>query len=48
MLLGTPGERSYTRGELEDMLTEAGVGDLRMLEFLGPPQSRILAGAAAR
>ena len=44
MLVGTPGGRSYTRGELEDMLTGAGVGGLRLLEFMGPTQSRILAG----
>jgi hypothetical protein len=44
MLLGTNGGRSYTRGELEGMLSEAGVRDLHRLEFVGPTESRILAG----
>lgn len=44
MLITAPGGRSYTQQELEDMLTEAGVRDLRMLDFVGPTESRILAG----
>jgi SAM-dependent methyltransferase len=44
MLITAPGGRSYTHKELEDMLTEAGVRDLRMLDFVGPTESRILAG----
>lgn len=44
MLITAPGGRSYTRGELESMLTEAGARDIRMLDFSGPTQSRILAG----
>ena len=48
MPLATLRGRAYTEAEAEDKLTAAGVGDLRMLEFVGPTQSRILAGAVAR
>jgi len=44
MLLGTHGGRSYTQRELEEMLGEAGVGKLRLLDFIGPTESRILTG----
>jgi hypothetical protein len=44
MLITAPGGRSYTRTELESMLTEAGVRDIRLLDFVGPTESRILAG----
>jgi hypothetical protein len=44
MLTGTPAGRSYSRGELEGMLTEAGVGEIEMLPFQGPTESRILRG----
>ena len=44
MLITAPGGRSYTRAELESMLTEAGVLDLHILDFVGPTESRILVG----
>jgi SAM-dependent methyltransferase len=44
MLITAPGGRSYTRAELEEMLTEAGVHELHLLDFSGPTESRILAG----
>ena len=44
MLITAPGGRSYLRKELEDMLAEAGVRDLHMLDYLGPTESRILVG----
>ena len=44
MLTGTPEGRSYSRGELEMMLAEAGVGKIEMLPFQGPTESRILRG----
>jgi ribosomal protein S19E (S16A) len=44
MLLTAPGGRSYSRKELEDMLAEAGVRDLHMLDYWGPTESRILVG----
>jgi hypothetical protein len=44
MLTGTGEGRSYSRPELEEMLTGAGVGNLRILPFRGPTESRILAG----
>jgi hypothetical protein len=44
MLTGTDEGRSYSRLELEGMLTGAGVGDLRLLPIQGPTESRILAG----
>ena len=44
MLLATNGGRSYTRAQLAAMLGEAGVREVRLLDFLGPTESRILAG----
>ncbi len=44
MLTGTPEGRAYSRGELEEMLAEAGVGKIEMLPFQGPTESRILRG----
>ena len=44
MLLAAPGGRSYTHGELSDMLTAAGVQEISLLDFLGPSESRILIG----
>jgi SAM-dependent methyltransferase len=44
MLIAAPGGRSYTETELTSMLADAGVRDLHLLDFVGPTESRILAG----
>lgn len=44
MLTGTPEGRSYSRSELEDMLEEANLRDIRLLGFTGPNESRVIAG----
>jgi len=46
MLTGTPEGRSYSLSELSGMLAAAGVGDIHLLPFAGPTESRILAGIA--
>jgi len=46
MLLGTSGGRSYSRAELEHMMTEAGISDIQHLAYRGPTGSSILAGVA--
>lgn len=48
MLTGTDGGRSYTKEELEGMLTAAGAKDVKLLPFRGPTDSRILAGVTGR
>jgi len=48
MLTGTDGGRSYTKDELEGMLTAAGVEDVKILPFRGPTESRVLAGVIGR
>ena len=47
MLLGTPSGRSYTEGELMEMLRAAGIGGLQRLPFCGPTQSGIILGTKA-
>jgi hypothetical protein len=47
MLSGTPAGRSYSQTELEEMLEAAGVGNLQMLPFRGPTESRIISGTVA-
>lgn len=44
MLSGTPAGRSYSQSELEEMLAAAGVGNLQILPFRGPTESRIISG----
>jgi hypothetical protein len=44
MLVATEGGRSYTREELEEMMAGVGARDLQLLDFVGPTESRILAG----
>lgn len=44
MLLGTSAGQSYCEGELFDMLAEAGVRDVRRLDFKGPNDSGIVSG----
>jgi hypothetical protein len=44
MLTGTESGRSYTKGELAEMLTAAGVKKIHLLPLQGPTESRILAG----
>jgi SAM-dependent methyltransferase len=44
MLLVTQGGRSYTRAELDGLLREAGIQETKLLDFVGPTQSRILVG----
>ncbi|MBU1741107.1 MAG: SAM-dependent methyltransferase, partial [Proteobacteria bacterium] len=45
MLLGTDGGRAYTESEIKAMLSAAGVKDVRRLDFVGPNDSAIIAGA---
>jgi len=44
MLLGTPQGRSYSRGQLEEMMRAAGVGSIRRLELDLPNGAGVLAG----
>jgi hypothetical protein len=44
MLAGTVEGRSYSVSELSAMLFEAGAGNVRLLPFVGPTESRVLAG----
>lgn len=44
MLLGTSDGRAYSRQQLEDMLTRAGVKDIQRLSFDSPTDSSILSG----
>ncbi len=44
MLLQTAEGQAYSDGEIREMLSEAGVTDIRRLPFEGPNQSGILAG----
>ena len=47
MLVGTPNGRSYTQQELEEMLSNAGAKDTKLLDFYGPAESRILVAVVA-
>lgn len=42
MYLGTPEGRSYSQGEISDMLKQAGLSDIQRSEYQGPTQSGIL------
>jgi len=44
MLLGTPSGQAYSEKQLIDMLSEAGVGDIRRISFASPNDSGIIAG----
>jgi predicted O-methyltransferase YrrM len=44
MLVNTEEGRSYSEGEVKDMLMKAGVRDIRRLPFRGPTDSGILSG----
>jgi len=44
MLLGTPEGQSYSEGQLNAMLRDNGVRDIRRLPFRGPTQSSIITG----
>lgn len=44
MLLGTDGGQAYSKGELTEMMTAAGLRDIRRLPFQGPTDSGILRG----
>ncbi len=44
MLLGTQGGRAYSEQQFFDMLTTAGVGDLKRHSFCGPTESGIIYG----
>jgi len=44
MLLGTDGGQAYAEGELTDMMTGAGLRDIKRLPFRGPTDSSILEG----
>jgi hypothetical protein len=44
MLVNTEEGRSYSEGEIKDMLLNAGVRNIRRLPFKGPTDSGILCG----
>jgi SAM-dependent methyltransferase len=45
MLLGTDGGQAYSEAEIKAMLTAAGARDVRRLDFTGPNDTGIIAGA---
>ena len=47
MLVLTPRGQAYTVGEIRDMMTAAGLTDIRLLDFTGPNDSRVLCGVKA-
>jgi len=47
MLIGTPAGQSYSEKQLKDMLSEAGVAQLRRITFKSPNDSGIIAGIVA-
>lgn len=48
MLVLTPGGQSYAVGEIREMMAEAGLTDIRLLDFVGPNESRVLCGVKPR
>jgi len=48
MLLHTAGGQSYSEANISEMLTRAGVRDIRRLSFRGPNDSAVMAGIVAR
>ncbi len=44
MLLGTPYGQAYSEKQVSDMLTEAGVKDIKRLDFKGPNDSGVIIG----
>jgi len=44
MLLGTPYGQAYSEKQISDMLAEAGVRDIRRLDFRGPNDSGVIIG----
>jgi hypothetical protein len=44
MLLGTAGGQAYSEGELREMMSGAGIREIRRLPFLGPNASGLIAG----
>lgn len=48
MLISNPGGRSYSEGELRDMLSDAGVGNIILHPFRGPNESSILYGTVKK
>ena len=47
MLMGTSYGQAYSEKQLSDMLTEAGVRDIRRLDFRGPNDSGIITGVVS-
>ena len=47
MLVNTEEGRSYSEGEVKDMLVQAGVHNIRRLPFRGPTDSGILSGTVS-
>lgn len=47
MYLRTPDGRSYSQGQLTDMLARCGVTEIKRLDFTGPTQSGILMGTTS-
>jgi SAM-dependent methyltransferase len=44
MLLGTPHGQAYAVAQIREMFAQAGLTDIRLLDFRGPSDSRILCG----
>jgi SAM-dependent methyltransferase len=44
MLLGTPHGQAYAVGQIREMMDRSGLKDIRLLDFIGPNDSRILCG----
>jgi len=47
MLMGTSYGQAYSEKQLSDMLTGAGVRDIRRLDFRGPNDSGIITGVVS-
>lgn len=45
MLIGTKNGKSYTESEIKDFLKSAGAKDIKLLDYSGPSQSRIICGS---
>jgi SAM-dependent methyltransferase len=48
MLIGTPGGRAYSNGQISDMLEAAGVTDVRRLELKGAHNSGVIRGTVIK
>lgn len=48
MLIGTKEGKSYTESEIKEFLSSAGITEIKLLDFEGPSQSRIIYGRKNR